>query len=104
MHDSAVKSPLYHDVLATMSREDARPLAGEQVVLLALPPGLLDELPEENQRAIIAMVGKSVTLTGYDEDGRAALSFVPPLHHFPDGRQRHATIWVAPECIGPIRA
>jgi len=86
-----------------MSREDARPVAGQQVILLALPPGMLDELPEEDQRAIIGMVGKSVTLTGYDEDGRAALSFVLPLSFPNRGPQRHGTIWVAPEFIAPLQ-
>ena len=35
----------------------------------------LDELADAEQRAIIAMVGKLVTLVGYDEDGRAELEF-----------------------------
>ena len=55
------------------------PHVGEQVIFLALPPGLLDGLPEEDQRAIIAMVGKPVMLLDYDDDGRAELFFDDPF-------------------------
>lgn len=48
-----------------------RPRAGERVALVAIPSGLLDGLPEEDQRAIQAIVGKPVTFLGYDEIGRA---------------------------------
>lgn len=76
-----------------MSAERERPKAGEQVILLAIPPGLLD-LPEEDQRAIAAMVGKLVTLAGYDEDGRAELDFDDPF----EDNSTH-TIWVALEFV-----
>ncbi len=62
-----------------MARERENPHAGEQVIFLALPRGLLDGLPEEDQRAILAMVGKPVMLVGYDEDGRAELEFDDPF-------------------------
>jgi len=58
-----------------MATERAKPHVGEQVVFIALPPGLLDGLPEQDQRAIAAMVGKPVNLVGYDEAGRAELFF-----------------------------
>ena len=71
------------------------PKAGDTVILLNVPAGLLDGLPQADQQAIIAVVGKPVLLVGYDEDGRAELEFdegsVPYEH-----RQ---TIWVAPEYI-----
>jgi hypothetical protein len=41
-----------------------KPAIGTQVILAALPPGLLDGLPDEDQRGIAAMVGKAVTLVG----------------------------------------
>ena len=46
-----------------------------RVILKALPPGLIDGLPEEDQRAIDAVVGKGVVLNEYDADGRAELEF-----------------------------
>ncbi len=73
---------------------DDRPRAGEDVVLTAIPPGLLDGLPDEDQRAISAIVGKPVTLVGYDEDGRAELDFADPF----EAGTTH-TIWVAPKSI-----
>ena len=82
-----------------MARERENPRVGEQVIFLALPPGLLDRLPDEDQRAIIAMVGKPVMLVGYDEDGRAELEFDEPFTH--DSSHTHS-IWVAPEFIAPV--
>ena len=67
---------------------------GEQVVLVAVLLGLLDGLPDEDQRAITAMVGKPVQLTGWDEDGRAELHIEDPF----DTRTTHS-IWVPPEFI-----
>ena len=87
-----------------MATEGENPHVGEQVILLALPPGLLDGLPEEDQHAIRTMVGKPMTLVGYDEDGRAELFFDDPF----DGRTgtyNHChSIWVAPEFIAPVQA
>jgi len=48
-------------------------MSGRKVILTGLPPGFLDDLPEEDQRAISAVVGKAVKLLGYDQDGRAEL-------------------------------
>jgi hypothetical protein len=52
-----------------------RPKPGDQVVLIEIPPGLLDDLPTEDQEAISAIVGKSVALNEYDDVGRAELQF-----------------------------
>jgi hypothetical protein len=49
---------------------------GGKVFLRELPPGLLEGLPEEDQKAISAIVGAPVRLTGYDQDGRLELEFV----------------------------
>ena len=49
---------------------------GERVVLTELPAGLIDGLPEEDQRAIVEIIGKPVLLEGFDDDGRAELEFV----------------------------
>jgi hypothetical protein len=86
-----------------MASERENPHVGEQVIFLALPPGLLDGLPEEDQRAIRAKVGQPVTLVGYDEDGRAELSFDDPF----DGRtppySHTHSIWVAPAFIARVQ-
>jgi hypothetical protein len=45
------------------------------VSLTSIPRGLLEGLPQEDQNAIVAIVGKPVLLVGYEEDGRAELHF-----------------------------
>jgi hypothetical protein len=82
-----------------MSGHENKPRPGETVVLTSIPPGLLDGLPQEDQNAIVAIVGKPVLLVEYDEDGRAELHFDDPF----DGRSgdyshTHA-IWVASQFI-----
>lgn len=52
-----------------------KPKAGDKVIQTGLPPGFLDNLPQEDQRAISAVVGKRVRLDEYDEGGRAELEF-----------------------------
>lgn len=52
-----------------MSGHENNPRPGETVVLTSIPPGLLDGLPQEDQKAIVAIVGKPVLLVEYDEDG-----------------------------------
>jgi hypothetical protein len=47
----------------------------QKVILKALPPGFLDDLPIEDREAISKAVGRPITLNGY-EDGRAELEFV----------------------------
>jgi hypothetical protein len=52
-----------------------KPRPGDTVVLTKLPPGFLDDLPPEDQRAISEAVGKPVLLNEYDSEGRAELQF-----------------------------
>jgi hypothetical protein len=59
----------------TARSRKSRSKPGSKVVLAKLPPGLLDGLPEEDQRAISAIVGVPIKLSGYD-DGRLVLEFV----------------------------
>jgi len=73
--------------------------AGEQVILVELPPGFLHDLPEEDQRAITAMVGRRVLLIGYDEDGRAELHFDDPFVPRTHKSSHTHSIWVGPEFI-----
>ena len=50
------------------------PKPGGKVVLTALPPGFIDDLPDEDQKAILAVVGKPIGFAGYD-DNRLKLEF-----------------------------
>jgi hypothetical protein len=59
----------------TARSRKSQPKPGSKVVLVKLPPGLLDGLPEEDQKAISAIVGVPIKLSGYD-DGRLELEFV----------------------------
>jgi hypothetical protein len=79
----------------TTSR-DGRPEPGEKVVLTALPPGFLDDLPREDQQALTEVIGKAILLNEYDEDGRAELEFTAE-----DGRIHF--VWVSPEFIRPAK-
>ena len=55
--------------------ENIKPKPGDTVVLIEVPPGLLDDLPIEDQQAINEVVGKPVLLNDYDNAGRAELEF-----------------------------
>lgn len=63
-----------------------------KVILKGLPPGFLDGLPLEDQRAIRAVVGKHVKFNEYDAYGHAELQFKDEekIIHF---------IWVDPKFI-----
>lgn len=58
-----------------MNTPNDKPKPGEMAVLTKLPPGFLNDLPTEDQRAISDVVGKPILLNEYDEDGRAELEF-----------------------------
>ena len=75
------------------SADNTRSKPGDKVVLIAVPPGMLDDLPTEDQKAITEVVGKPILLTGYDEDGRAELEFQDD-----DSADTHF-IYVSPEFI-----
>ncbi len=65
-----------NSIMATPRGRPKKTLAaGRNVILKALPPGFLDDLPVEDQRAISEIVGKPVMLNEYDADGRAELEF-----------------------------
>ena len=59
---------------------------GDMVILDTLPAGLLHGLPEEDQAAIRAIIGRPVMLAGYSF-GQAELEFVD------DAGDNHS-IWV----------
>ena len=70
-----------------------KPEPGEKVTLTQLPPGLIDGLPLEDQRAISEVLGKPLLLNEYDEDGRAELEW------FDYREDTGHTIWVDPKFI-----
>lgn len=57
------------------AEHNTKPKPGDKVVLTAVPPGMLDDLPSEDKQAITEIVGKPILLTQFDEDGRAELEF-----------------------------
>ena len=69
-------------MMARSVPRDSKPEPGEMVLLKSIPPGLVDGLPQDDQNAIVAIIGKPVLLVGYDDDGRAELHFDDPF----DGR------------------
>jgi hypothetical protein len=80
-----------------MSPRANKPEPGQMVLLVGLPSGFLDDLPDEDQRAIAEMVGKPILLSEYDEDGRAVLELTEA-----DGGTGH-TIYLDPSFIEAIR-
>ena len=43
-----------------MCPHDSKPEPGEMVLLKSIPPGLVDGLPQDDQNAIVAIIGKPV--------------------------------------------
>jgi hypothetical protein len=83
--------------------EDNSLQVGESVVLVKIPPGLLDGLPTEDQRAIRAIVGTPVMLVAYDDRGRAELHFADPFEVQTEEHSHPHSIWVAPGFIERYR-
>ena len=73
-----------------------KPKPGDRVILAGLPPYFVDDLPEEDQRAILRRVGKPIRLSGYDEDGRAELEFR-------EKNGTYHTIWVDSKFIKAVK-
>ena len=82
-----------------MCPHDSKPEPGEMVLLKSIPPGLVDGLPQDDQNAIVAIIGKPVLLVGYDDDGRAELHFDDPFDGGADDYSHTHAIWVAPVFI-----
>ena len=82
-----------------MCPHDSKPEPGEMVLLKSIPPGLVDGLPQDDQNAIVAIIGKPVLLVGYDDDGRAELHFDDPFDGRADDCSHTHAIWVAPVFI-----
>jgi hypothetical protein len=71
------------------------PKSRGSVVLTEVPPGMLDDLPLEDQQAIAEAVGKPIVLRGYDDTGRAELEFI-------DRNHISHVIFVAPRFISAV--
>ena len=65
---------------------------GDSVLVNEIPVTLLDGLPSEDQLAITAQKGKTLTLAGFDEHGFAELDFI-------DADDNPHTIWIAPTAL-----
>ena len=72
-----------------------RPKPGDTVIVTRIPPGFLDDLPIEDQRAISAVIGKPIVLNEYDDDGRAELQFK-------DGEGAIHFIYVNADLLTPV--
>jgi hypothetical protein len=67
---------------------------GQKAIVTGLPKGFLDNLPQEDQAAITAILGKPIRFRGFDDAGRAELEFreADGTLHF---------IYLAQQFIGP---
>jgi len=83
------------DEARVTNAQSVKPKPGDTVVLIEVPPGMLDDLPPEDQQAINEVVGKPILLSEYDEAGRAELGFK-------DSSGTFHYIYVAPEFISPV--
>jgi len=75
-----------------MAGTHRRPMPGDSVLLGAVPPGLLDGLPAEDQLAIRQIIGEPVLLKDYGDEGRAELEFI-------DNNGSMHSIYVSPDVI-----
>lgn len=69
---------------------------GDSVILAEIPDTLLANLLPEDQEAIRAQKGHSLTIEGFDGWGNAELEFT-------DAREHIHTIWVAPIALEKSR-
>ena len=65
----------------------------KKAVVKKLPLGWLDDLPREDQEAITAIVGKPISVLGYDDVGRIELEFT-------DKQGDTHFIWLDPKFVG----
>lgn len=67
-------------------------LVGDSVILIEIPDALVANLPPEDQEAIRAQKGNSLTIEGFDDWGNGELEFI-------DARGHLHTIWIAPAAL-----
>jgi hypothetical protein len=51
------------------------PRPDDTLMLMEVPPGMLDDLPPDEEQALCEGVGKPIMLKEYDDAGRAGLEF-----------------------------
>lgn len=61
---------------------------GDLATVRAIPPELLSGLPEEDQKAISAQLGSTLSIDSFSPQDEAELEFV-------DDQGTHHTIWLA---------
>jgi len=79
-----------------MRSRDKLPKPGDTVVLIGLSPGFLDDLPDEDKKAVSEIIGKPVRLNEYEEDGRAELEFK-------DGDGNLHFVYITPNFVRPAQ-
>jgi hypothetical protein len=70
--------------------------SGDAVILLALPPGFIDDMDIEDREACSEVVGSQVVFNEYDDIGRAELQFTSRDGHI-------HFIWIEPQFIKAVR-
>lgn len=76
--------------------QDGIPVAvGDYVRIVDIPEEIPEGLPEEDQIAIRAQVGKIMVIQDFNNDGAAELEFVDDAGHI-------HTIWIDPDCLAYI--
>lgn len=73
---------------------------GDYVIYMRVTDHLLENLPVEEQEAIIAQTGKIFTVIGFNDYGKAELEFDDQRN--PESVTYH-TIWVEPNCLKKAR-
>jgi hypothetical protein len=65
------------------------------VLLLGVPDSLLDDLPDEDQDAILKLVGKHLIIQGFHENHELEIEYV-----YPKGSKSYCrSIWVDPSFV-----
>ena len=80
---------------APLDRNHKPIVAGDNVKVVEIPARLPVGLPREDQIAIHAQHGKTLTIQGFDQNGYAELEFVDSAGHV-------HTILIEPYCLEKI--
>lgn len=77
---------------APLDRNDNPIVAGDSVKIIEIPARLPQGLPEEDQIAIHAQLGKTLIVQGFNQSGYAELEFADIAGHI-------HTIWIESRCL-----
>lgn len=65
------------------------------VLLLGIPDGLLDDLPDEDQDAILKLIGKKLMIQGFHDNYKLEIEYI-----YPEGSKSFCrSIWVNPSFV-----